>query len=245
MSKRILARIVPLSSITVVLSGLGALGAPALAGYGSPIVERGHVVLGIVTRQFTRDIFDEEEDALSNPSDTFGFTALEGVMGLYRDRLDVGFELGRSENDQDRFPDRDYITWDYALKARGLLYTPADRRFELIGGLAYHESTDFDRSPSQTHKLEQNFIAHVTIGRRLEWQERWIRVYAGGIYSSHEFTEYGESASPSGRAAEGETRSNLLLLLGASARIVSAVEGSAEIEVREDLSWSLAAGYRF
>ena len=166
-------------------------------------------------------------------------------MGLYRNRLDFGFELGRSENDQDRFPDRDYITWDYALKARGLLYAPPDGRFELIGGLAYHESTDFDRSPSQTHKLEQNFVAHVTIGRRLEWYERWMRIYAGGIYDSHEFTEYGESASPSGRAAEGETRSNLQLLLGVSARVVNAVEGSAEVEFREDLSWSLAAGYRF
>ena len=72
-----------------------------------------------------------------------------------------------------------------------------------------------------------------------------MRIYAGGIYDSHEFTEYGESASPSGRAAEGETRSNLQLLLGVSARLVNAVEGSAEVEFREDLSWSLAAGYRF
>jgi hypothetical protein len=232
--------------LAMTAAGGGALTTSEVeAGYGSPVLERGHVRLGIVTHQFTRDIFDEQEDALSNPSDTFGYTAFEAAMGLYRDRLDLTIELGRSENQQDRFPDRDYITWDYALGLRGLLYTPADRRFDLIGGVAYHESTDFDRSPSQTHKLERNFIAHVTLGRRLEWHERWFRLYGGGIYSSHEFDEYGESASPSGRPAQGETRDNLLLLLGASARIISAIEGSAEVEVREDLSWSLGAAYRF
>jgi hypothetical protein len=224
---------------------IGWLAVPAHAGYGSPILERGQVRLGIVTHQFTRDVFDEDEDALSNPSDTFGYTALEAGLGLYRDRLELDIELGRSENEQDRFPDRNYVTWDYALGLRGLFYAAPSGRFDLMGGLAFHESTDFDQSASQTHKLERQFVAHVTAGRRLDWQERWIRLYGGGIYSGHEFDEYGESASPSGHPAEGETRSNVLLLFGASARLFASAEGSAEVEFREDLSWSLAAGWRF
>lgn len=232
--------------VWLVIAGSGCFTIPAHGGYGSPVLERGQVRLGIVTHQFTRDVFDEEEDALSTPSDTFGYTAFEAGMGLFRDRLELDLELGRSENEQDRFPDRDYLTWDYALGLRGLIYAAPSGKVDLIGGLSFHESTDFDRSSSQTHKLERQLVVHVTAGRRLDWQERWFRLYGGGIYSGHEFEEYGESASPiSGRPAEGETRSNLLLLFGASARLFASAEGSAEVEFREDVSWSLAAGWRF
>ncbi len=226
-------------------SGLAAASTPAFAGYGTPIVECGHVLAGVVSRQFTRDIFDEDEDELSNPSDTFGYTALEVMIGVYRDRMDAGFEIGRAHNEQERFPERDYITWDYALSVRGLVYAPEDRRYDMIAGLSIRESTDFDRSASQTHKLERNFIAHFTVGRRLEFHDRLIRLYGGPIFSSHEFEEYGESMSSITGAAEGETRSNLLILAGGSAQIYAGIEASAELEFREDLSWFLSAGYRF
>jgi hypothetical protein len=232
-------------TVCLLCCGLAVGTSPALAGYGTPIVECRHVLAGVVSRQFTRDVFDEDEDQLSNPSDTFGYTALEVTIGIYRDRLDGTFEIGRAQNDQDRFEERDYVTWDYALGVRGLVYTPDDRRYDMIAGLSIRESTDFDRSASQTHKLERNFVAHFTLGRRLKWHERLIRLYGGPIFSSHEFEEYGESMSSITGAAEGETRSNLLLLAGGSAQIYAGLEASAELEFREDLSWFLSAGYRF
>jgi hypothetical protein len=231
--------------ILIGVGGLAAGSPPALAGYGTPIVERGQVLAGVVSRHFTRDVFDEDEDQLSNPSDTFGYTALEVTIGLFRDRFDAAFELGRSHNEQDRFPDRDYLTWDYALGARGLVYAPEDRRYDMIAGISFHESTDFDKSASQTHKLERNFVAHFTVGRRLEWEDRLLRLYGGPIFSSHEFEEYGESMSSITGAAEGETRSNLLILAGASGQIYAGIEACAELEFREDLSWFVTAGYRF
>ena len=231
--------------LLICIGGVGAMSAPAFAGYGTPIVERGQVLAGVVSRQYSRDVFDEDEDELSNPSDTFGYTALEVMIGLYRDRIDAGFEIGRATNEQERFPDRDYITWDYALGARGLVYAPEDRRYDMIAGVAFREGVDFDRSVSQTHKLERNFVAHFTVGRRLEWHDRLIRLYGGPIFSSHEFEEYGESTSSITGAAEGETRSNLLILAGGSAQIYAGLEASAELEFREDLSWFVSAGYRF
>jgi hypothetical protein len=234
-----------IASCCLVVFGLdmALFAVPALATtFGNPILPRGDVLLGITTRQFTRDVYDVEADALSNPSDTFGYTAIESRVGLFRERLDFGMEIGRSHNQQDRFPDRDYLTWDVGFTLRGLIYQPPEGRFDVTGGIHFRETIAFDRAPTLTHKLQRNYAAFLLVGRRTAIGDRPLRLYGGPLYSLHEIDEYGASFQPEDGPGEGETRSNVEILGGASVRILPAVEAAAEIEFRETLSFGLSAG---
>jgi hypothetical protein len=224
----------------------GAMAPPAaLAVYGSPVVPQGEVALGLSTRQFTRDVYDVEQDELSNPDDTFGYGAMDAAIGIFREWAELDLLIGRAHNAQDRYPDRDYMTWNVGLGLRSRLYAAPSGRWDVIAGGAYRETIGFDRSESQTHKLERNYVAHGTIGRLFAVEEMPVRVYAGLIYSRHDFIEYGESYSSAHGAARGETRKNVELLGGGSVRVWRGLEGAGEIEYRETLSWALSADYRF
>jgi hypothetical protein len=220
------------------------LARPADCAFGSPVLERGQVLLGISSRFFTRDVYDIRRDRLSNPEDSFSYVALESRVGVFRDRLDFGIEVGRAHNKQDRYPDRDYLTWDLGLGLRGLIF--AGERVDITAGASYRETIGFDRSPSQTHKLQRNYVGYLLFSRRLSVYERPLRIYAGPLYSAHDFEEYGESYSEVRQEpAHGETRNNLLLLGGASVRPWEWLELSGEIEFRETFSFGWAAGYLF
>jgi len=240
------------ASCCLILIGLGmgfgvtVVAVPALATtFGNPILSRGEVLLGVSTRQFTRDVYDVEADALSNPRDTFSYVSLESRLGLYRDRLDFGLEVGRSHNKQDRFPDRDYLTWDLGFTLRGLLYQQPEGHMDLTAGVHFRETVAFDRAPTLTHKLQRNYVAFMLVGRRIPVGDRPLRVYGGPIYSRHEFDEYGASFPVGEGPGEGETRLNLELLGGASVRVLPEVEAAAEIEYRDNLSFGLSAGFLF
>jgi len=217
----------------------------AWAVFGSPVVAGGEVELGLSTRQFTRDVYDVEEDALSNPDDTFGYGAMDAAIGIYAEWVELDLLIGRAHNAQDRYPDRDYMTWNVGLGLRSRIYAAPSGRWDVIAGGAYRETIGFDRSESQTHKLERNYVAHGTIGRLVAVKEMPLRVYGGLIYSRHDFIEYGESYSPVHGAACGETRKNVELLGGGSIRLWRGLAAAGEFEYRESLSWALSAGYRF
>ncbi len=216
---------------------------PAAAVFGSPVVPRGDIQLGLMTRQYERDVYDVEADALSNQDDTFGFSAMEAQFGLYEEWIELGLLIGRAHNAQDRYSERDYMTWNVALGIRSRLYLAPSGRWDVIAGGQYRESIGFDRSTSQTHKLERNYVAHGTFGRLLTVHEMPLRLYAGLIYSRHDFLEYAPSYSPF--PARGETRKNLELLGGGAIRVWRGLEAAGEIEYRENLSFGLSAGYRF
>jgi hypothetical protein len=218
---------------------------PASAAFGSPVLEQGSILIGIASRHFERDVFDVRRDQVSNPNDTFSYTALETRFGIYRGRLDLGIEVGRSHSSQDRFPDRDYLNWDLGIGVRGLIYVSDDERVDITGGAQFRESIGFDRSSSLTHKLQRNYVAYLLFGRRTQVANRPLRIYAGPLYSAHEFDEYGESYNELRGAAEGETRNDVLLLGGVTTRIYPQIETSFEIEYRESLSFGFAAGYLF
>lgn len=239
-------RILAASIVTAAGVAGGTMAPPAAwAVFGSPVVKRGEVELGLSTRQFTRDVYDVEEDAISNLDDTFGYGAMDAAIGLYQDWVELDFLIGRAHNTQDRYPDRDYMTWNVGLGLRSRLYAAPSGRWDVIAGGAYGETIGFDRSASQTHKLERNYVAHGTIGRLLAVRAMPLRVFGGFIYSRHDFIEYGESYNPVKGAARGETRKNVELLGGGSIRVWRGLEAAGEIEYRDNLSWALSAGYRF
>lgn len=219
---------------------------PADCAFGSPVLERGRVLLGINGRSFTRDVYDIRRDRLSNPEDSFSYVALESRVGVFRDRIDFGIEVGRAHNKQDRYPDRDYLTWDLGLGLRGLIFAADSGRFDITAGASYRETIGYDRSSSQTHKLQRNYVGYLLFGRRTAVYERPLRIYVGPLYSAHDFEEYGESYSEvREEPAHGETRNNVLLLAGASVRPWEWLEVSGEVEFRETFSFGWAAGYLF
>jgi hypothetical protein len=219
--------------------------APAGAAFGSPVLARGRVLLGVTTRQFKRDIYDVEAAAISNPNDTFGYVALESRLGLWRDRLDFGLEAGRSHNKQDRFTGRDYLTWELGVTLRGRLYTAPDGRADFTAGVHFRDTVAFDRAPTLTHKLQRNYAAFALAGRRAAVRGRPLRIYGGPLYSRHVIDEYGVSYQVGEGPAKGETRSNLEFLGGASARVLDAVEVTGELEFRDSVSFGLSAGVLF
>jgi hypothetical protein len=231
--------------IMAMASSIAGLAAPALATFGNPILARGEVLLGVTTRQFTRDVYDVEADALSNPDDTFGYVGLESRLGLYQDRLDFGLEVGRAHNQQDRFPDRDYLTWELGFTLRGLIYRQPEGRMDVTGGAHFRETVAFDRAATLTHKLQRNYAAFMLVGRLTNIHGRPLRLYGGPLYSRHEIDEYGTSFQVGEGPGEGETRKNFEFLGGASLRILPEIEAGAEIEYRESLSFGLSAGVLF
>lgn len=231
----------PSLAAILLVPSLTALAPPTWAAYGSPILSRGETLLGVSTRQFKRDIFADDTGRLLNPHDTFGYVGLESRLGLWRDRLDFGLEVGRSQNHQDRFPDRDYLTWELGFSARGLLYRQPDGPLDVTGGVHFADTVAFDRSATLAHKLRRNYAAFVLVGRSVTASGRPLRIYAGPLYSRHEIVEYRGTEDP----AKGETRSNLEILGGVSARLIRALEAAGEIEYREALSFGLSAGFIF
>ncbi len=218
---------------------------PAGAAFGSPVLARGGVLLGVTTRQFKRDVYDVEAAAISNPGDTFGYVALESRLGLFRDRLDFGLEAGRSHNKQERFPDRDYLTWELGVTLRGRLYTTPDGRADFTAGVHFRDTIAFDRAPTLTHKLQRNYAAFALGGRRAALKGRPLRFYGGPLYSRHVIDEYGVSYQVGEGPAKGETRSNLEFLGGVSARPWDGVEVAGEVEFRDSVSFGLSAGILF
>ncbi len=232
--------------VAAALAAMHVLAPPqAAAVFGTPVVPGGEVELGLVTRQYERDIYDAEEDKLSNPDDTFGYSALEAFIGVYQEWVELDLLIGRAHNAQDRYPNRDYLTWNVAVGVRSRLYAAPSGKWDLVVGGQYRESIAFDRSVSETHKLERNYVAHGTFGRLLNVKEMPLRIYGGVIYSRHDFREYGESFNPVKGAARGETRRNVELLGGGSLDLWRGLEAAGEVEYRESLSFALSAGYRF
>lgn len=234
-----------LTLIALIPIGLASLVSPAGATFGNPVLSRGEASLGITARRFTRDIYDIEAGKLSIPGDTFGYVGLESRLGLWRNRLDFGLEVGRSHNRQDRFPERDYFTWELGFTLRGLLYEEPDGRVDVTGGFHYQDTVAFDRAPTLTHKLQRNVAGFVLAGRRISAGGRPLRLYGGPLYSRHDIDEYGASYQVGDGPGEGETRSNLELLGGASMRIRTDLEATGEIEWRDNVSFGLSAGVVF
>jgi hypothetical protein len=215
------------------------------AAFGSPILETGRFGLGIVTRHYTRDTYDVRRDQLSNPEDSFGYVAFDVRLGVWRDRLELGIELGRAHNKEDDFPERDLITYEMGFTLRGLVYEPADQRFFVVSGLHYRDTVGFDRGVTLTHKLRRNLVGFGYIGRPIEIAGRQGRIYAGPHYSHHEFFDYGAFFQESRGPGEGETRDDLQIAVGTAVQLLPRLELGGEVTYRSNLSFAVTGSVTF
>jgi hypothetical protein len=218
---------------------------PVHAGFGSPILETGRFGLGVVTRHYTRDTYDVRRDQLSNPEDSFGYVALDVRLGVWRDRVELGLELGRAHNKEDDFPERDLITYEMGFTLRGRVYEPADRRFFLVAGIHYRDTVGFDRGVTLTHKLRRNLVGFGYIGRPVEIAGRAGRVYGGPHYSHHEFFDYGAFFQESRGPGEGETRDDLQIAVGSAVQVLPRLELAGEVTYRTNLSFAVTGSVGF
>jgi hypothetical protein len=215
------------------------------AGFGSPLLDQGRFGLGVVYQDYTRDVYDVQEEALSNPNDNFGYLALETRLGLWHRRLELGFELGRAHNKESENPERDLITYEMGYTLRGVVYERPDQSFFIVAGIHYRDTVGFDRGETLTHKVRRNLVGYGYFGRGLRLGSRPGRIYAGPHYSKHEFFDYGASYRPGRGPGVGETRDNWMLAVGFSADALDWLEAAAEIRYRTSLSFGLSAIVRW